>query len=75
MNKEFKIPEINHHNFKNFPFFWVDKVNYNKIVRDDLSVYMVKDGKMCWNTPPTCVRNENFIMKKKYGYKFYFDNQ
>ena len=21
MNKEFKIPEINHHNFKNFPFW------------------------------------------------------
>jgi len=75
MNKEFKIPEINHHNFKNFPFFWIDKVNYNKIERDDLSVYMVKDGKMCWNTPPTCVRNENFIMKKKYNYKFYYDDQ
>ena len=51
------------------------KVNYNKIERDDLSVYMVKDGKMCWNTPPTCVRNENFIMKKKYNYKFYYDDQ
>ena len=49
--------------------------NYNKITRDGLSVYMVKDGKMCWNTPPTCVRNENFIMKKKYNYKFYYDDQ
>ena len=75
INKEFKIPETNHHNFKNFPFFWIDKVNYNKITRDSLSVYMVKDGKMCWNTPPTCVRNENFIMKEKYKFKFYYDNQ
>ena len=75
MNREFKIPETNHHNFKNFPFFWIDNVNYNIIERDDLSVYMVKDGKMCWNTPPTCVRNENFIMKKKYNYKFYYDDQ
>ena len=75
INKEFNIPETNHHNFKNFPFFWIDNVNYNKITRDELSVYMVKDGKMCWNTPPTCVRNENFIMKKKYNYKFYYDDQ
>jgi len=75
INKEFNIPEINHHNFKNFPFYWIDNVNYNKITRDGLSVYMVKDGKMCWNTPPTCVRNENFIMKKKYNYKFYYDDQ
>ena len=73
INKEFNIPEVNHHNFKKFPFYWVDSVNYDKIIKDDLSVYMVKDGKMCWNTPPTCVRNKNFIMKKINNYKFFYD--
>ena len=73
INYELNISKLNHHNFKNFPFYWVDSVNYEKIINNDLSVYMVKDGKMCWNTPPTCVRNKNFDMKKINNYKFYYD--
>ncbi len=74
INKEFNIPEINHHNFKKFPLYWIDSVSYEKIIKNDLSVYMVNNGKMCWNTPPTCVRNKNFNMKKINNYKFYYDN-
>ena len=30
INTELKISETNHHNFKNFPFYWVKKTEFNK---------------------------------------------
>ena len=67
---ELNIPINEHHNFKNFPFYWVDHVNYDEIEIYNHKVYKV-NGK-CWDTPSTCVRNTNRLkIYKKKGYIYY----
>ena len=69
IDSEFKISELNHHNFKNFPFYWVKDKDYKKTYVNDYPVY-VTDGS-CWDTPSPCIKNlENLeIIQKK---KLYF---
>lgn len=66
------IPNDNHHNFKNFPFYWVENINYEKVDINNYQIYKVYDNKKCWSTPSTCVRSvSNLEIKKKYDYIFY----
>ncbi len=44
---------------KNFPFYWVDQVNYDEIEIYNHKVYKVA-GK-CWATPSTCVRSVDIL--------------
>ena len=72
INSELSLNEKQNHNFNNFPFYWIDEVNYEDIKVDDIKVYKVKNGKMCWNTPSPCVRSiSNLQIKQKNGYLFY----
>jgi len=65
INKELEVSYENHHNFKNFPFYWVKDNKYETINLDGHILYKVEGS--CWNTPSTCVRNISHlkIIKKK----------
>ena len=59
-----------HNNFKNFPFYWVENVKYDKIDINGFKVYKVNSK--CWDVPTPCVRNvDSLNIKTKKGYKFY----
>ena len=70
LNKEFNYNAIN--NFKSFPLFFVENVEYNKIFLNDEKAFIVKG--MCWATPSPCIRSNNFRIQKKFGYKVYLKN-
>ena len=73
--KEINIPEDQHHNFKNFPFYFVKNLSYKEVIINNNKVYEVLDGNMCWATPSTCVRaTDKLNIKNKKGYKFYSYN-
>ncbi len=70
INYELNIPITNDHNFKNFPFFWVENKKIQQILINDHKLYKV-NGK-CWNTNSTCIRNSNNLKVYKYlDYVFY----
>ena len=72
LNKELNLNSNEHHNFLNFPFFWVDKVKYNEILIEKKYFYEVTNNKPCWNVPATCIKNlPNLEIKKKKNYFFY----
>ena len=71
INNELKVSELNHHNFKNFPFYWVKNRDYTKKNFNNYTVYSITGGS-CWNTPSPCVKNiDNLEIKKKNSFIFY----
>jgi hypothetical protein len=70
INNEYNISINSNHNFKNFPFFWIDNKVAKEIVINGHKVYKVEG--MCWATKSTCVRKiDNLKIKKKNHYIFY----
>ena len=70
INYELNIPNTNDHNFRNFPFFWVENKKVQEILINEHKLYKV-NGK-CWNTNSTCIRNSNNLKVYKYlDYVFY----
>ena len=68
-------PGDHHHNFKNFPFYFVRNLPYREVMINNNKVYEVLDGQMCWATPSTCVRGTDRLnIKNIKGYKFYSHN-
>ena len=73
--KEVNTPGDHHHNFKNFPFYFVRNLPYREVMINNNKVYEVLDGQMCWATPSTCVRGTDRLnIKNIKGYKFYSHN-
>ena len=61
-----------HHNFSNFPFYWVDNVDYEKIFIENKNFYKVTSKKACWNVPATCLKDvTNLKIERKNNYIFY----
>lgn len=74
LNYELNIPIDKNHNFTNFPYFWVDNVEYEKKLINGIQVYSTSG--MCWNIPTACVRGiENINLKKINNYIFYYRNK
>lgn len=70
INNELQLSEIDHHNFKNFPLYWVPKKDFEKVFINNHHLYLT-NGK-CWTTPSTCVRSlYNLKILKKNNYIFY----
>ena len=70
INQELKIPIENHHNFENFPFFWIKDNDVKKVFVDGQTLYKVNGS--CWNTKSTCIRStENLKVYERKGYLFY----
>ena len=67
---EINIQGDKHHNFRNFPFYWVEKVEYEEIIVDGHKLY--KTNGKCWDIPSTCVRAaDNLKVFNKNNYIFY----
>lgn len=72
LNNELNLKNYEHHNFLNFPFYWVDNVEYKSILINGKYFYEVTNNKSCWNVPPTCLRDRNYLnIQTKNGYFFY----
>ncbi len=72
LNNELNLKNYEHHNFLNFPFYWVDHVEYKSILINGKYFYEVTNNKSCWNVPPTCLRDRNYLdIQNKNGYFFY----
>ena len=57
--------------YKNFPFFYIKDVEYEKKnIQDDVVIYIVKK-EMCWATPTPCL-SSNINVKKINGYNFFY---
>jgi len=74
INSELNLSEINHHNFKNFPFFWIDKKEYNEILINNHKLNLTKGS--CWAVPSTCIKEtSNLKIIKKNDYIFYINEK
>ena len=70
LNNEFHVRESEHHNFKNFPFFWVNEKDFKKIDLNGHELYLTNGA--CWSIPSTCIKDQNNIsIQKKNNYIFY----
>ncbi len=68
---EFSKTINEHHNFINFPFYWVENVDFSEINIDGTNVYYVKQK--CWDVPSPCVRNiKGLRINNKFGYKYFY---
>jgi hypothetical protein len=69
INDEFKRDDP--YVYKNFPFFYIKDVKYEKKnIQEDVIIYIV-NKEMCWATPSPCVPN-NINVKKINGYNFFY---
>ncbi len=74
INYELKIPTAEHHNFQNFPFYWINMNKFKNIEIDGHKLYLT-NGK-CWAVPSPCVRNnESIRITKKLNYVFYSEKK
>ena len=70
IHSKMNLEANSHHNFLNFPFYWVKEQNFKKIEIDGYSLNSTTGA--CWNIEPTCVRDtSNLKIKVKYNYVFY----
>jgi hypothetical protein len=69
INNELNISSDSQHNFNNFPFYWVQDVEYEPIYINGHKLFKTK-GK-CWNIPSTCVRSKSFKVNQYKNYIFY----
>ena len=72
LDKEFNYTHTEHHNFFNFPYFWVDDVKFKTILVEDKYFYEIIGNKACWSVPSTCLKDISLLkIEKKKGYFFY----
>ncbi len=70
INNELSISEFHHHNFKNFPLFWVDDRKYEPVVKNGHQLNLTNGS--CWAIPSTCIRDLTLLeIKKRNNYIFY----
>ena len=72
LNHELNLESNEHHNFDNFPFYWVADVKYKEILIHGKYFYQVTNNKSCWNVPATCLKDRNYLdIQKKGNYLIY----
>lgn len=70
ISNELTLPEKNHHNFVNFPLFWIKDKDYKEIEINNHKLNLTKGA--CWAVPSTCITHStNLTIKKKNNYIFY----
>lgn len=70
LKNEISLTNNLHHNFSNFPFYWVEKKDYQKVTINGYELN--KTNGKCWDVKPTCIRTiSNFNIKLKNNYVFY----
>ena len=70
IHSEINLNANSHHNFLNFPFYWVKEGQSKKIEIDGYSLNLTKGA--CWNIEPTCIRGtHNLRVKVRKNYVFF----
>ena len=70
INNELNLSEESHHNFYNFPLYWVENKDFEEVILNNHKLYLT-NGK-CWNIPSTCVTHTSTLkITKKNNYIFY----
>ena len=65
INSEFK--RVDRYQYKDFPFFYVEKVDFTiKNIRNDILFYVPNDNN-CWATNFPCIEDYDNIDVKKIG--------
>ena len=72
LNYEINLKSYENHNFFNFPFYWVDNVEYETFMVNAKSFNEVTNNKSCWNVPSTCIKNRNYLDIQKKGNYFIY---
>ena len=67
INNEFSLKINEHHNFSNFPFYWVKKMEYKK----KQFFNTLTSGGSCWSTPSVCYSGDGINVQSKNGYLIY----
>ena len=68
---EFSLNINEHHNFSNFPFFWVENISYKTIDEKLIKLNLIEQNKSCWATPSVCVTVDNLNIQYTKGYIIY----
>ena len=63
INKEISLKENEHHNFKNFPFFWTNLPKFKTLENEFVVLNLVENGS-CWATYSVCIYEDNLEIKK-----------
>ena len=70
INNELNLSEESHHNFYNFPLYWVENKDFEEVILNNHKLNLT-NGK-CWNIPSTCVTHTSTLkITKKNNYIFY----
>ena len=71
INNELNLELNQQHNFSNFPFYWINQINYKK-VKSGKIVYNLVEGPYCWSTPSVCITAEGLTVKKVNNYLIHY---
>jgi len=67
INNELSLKFNEHHNFSNFPFYWIKETEYKK--NDFFN--SLTNGSSCWATPSVCSSGDNIRIENKNGFLMY----
>ena len=67
IDNELSLKLNEHHNFSNFPFYWVKEKKYEK---NNFFNSLTGRGS-CWATPSVCSSGDNIKIENKNGYLIY----
>lgn len=71
VNSEFS--RVDRYQYNNFPFFYVEKVNFKtQIIDNNISIH-IPENNNCWAVPFPCIEEYNNIAVKEFGlFKIFF---
>jgi hypothetical protein len=72
INNELSINYDEHHNFGNFPYYWVNDVNFDKHKTQNLILNITEKGSKCWATPSVCITAIGVDTKKISNFIIYY---
>lgn len=71
INSEFS--RVDRYQYNNFPFFYVEKVNFKTQIIDNNISINIPENNNCWAVPFPCIEEYNNIAVKKFGsFKIFF---
>jgi hypothetical protein len=71
VNSEFS--RVDRYQYNNFPFFYVEKVNFKMQIIDNNIPIHIPENNNCWAVPFPCIEEYNNIAVKEFGlFKIFF---
>lgn len=64
---------MDRYQYNNFPFFYIEKVNFKtQIIDNNISIH-IPENNNCWAVPFPCIEEYNNIAVKEFGlFKIFF---